>query len=48
MILSHLEAKDPKALASMGLKILENLLHSCDTEEDGKKSVLVSSLFSVN
>jgi len=29
-------------------KILENLLHSCDTEEGAKKSVIVSSLFSVN
>lgn len=29
-------------------KILENLLHSCDTDEGAKKSVIVSSLFSVN
>ena len=29
-------------------KILENLLHSCDTEEEKKKSVILSSLFSVN
>jgi len=29
-------------------KILENLLHSCDTDEGAKKSAIVSSLFSVN
>jgi integrase len=29
-------------------KNLRNLLHNCDTEEEGKKPVTASSLFSVN